>query len=341
MKMWARMGIGVAAIALAVAAGTGAYAMRGRDGSPKDATRDADTQQKRAADDASGSSLAMCAVEVPECNDLIVLPEGEQARCAEAVESCVDTPCVGGPAVDCMAPQPSGVCYTLDTDPITTRCAEEGCAPSEPVGAPVDEPMPTDLETGAAPPPAVEPGAIGTGCLGEDPCAISSEMKCLPPDCAISSDGTIACPEPVPCEIPPVGATPFTVEPDATAIAEGASSDSDELPPPTEPCVIDPCYGNDPYAGIPADCPPVCEPPVAPDGSTETAAPCSAPCDQPDPESLVHPCTPPEPCTPADEPAAEPEVDTRPCPSTGGGGSSGSSGSAPSDPGVVEPVPDQ
>ncbi|MBI5287530.1 MAG: hypothetical protein HY873_01000 [Chloroflexi bacterium] len=344
MKMWTRLGIGVVAIALAIAAGTGAYAMRGgRDGSPKQATQETDTQQKRAADDSAGT-MAMCVAEVPDCNDMVVLPEGDQARCAADAGTCIDTPCVGGPAVDCMAPEPSGVCYSLDTEPITTQCVDTGCAQPMPVDPPTDvEPVPGAPEDapggGVLTAPAEENGTIGVGCLGEDPCTISSEMKCLPPDCAISSDGTIFCPEPVPCEVPPVDVTPITIEPDATAVAEGGSTRGDEpAPPATEPCVIDPCFGNDPYAGIPENCPPLCEPPAAPNGSTEPAMPCAAPCDQPDPEGLVHPCAPIDPCVSPDQPATEPEGDVRECPPSTGGGAPGSSGSSSSGAGVVEPA---
>jgi len=340
MKMWTRLGIGAAAIALAIAAGTGAYAMRGgRDGSPRSASQETDRQQKRAADDTSGS-MAVCVAEVPDCNDMVVLPDGDQARCAAEAETCIDTPCEGGPAVDCIAPEASGVCYTLETEPIATQCVDIGCARPVPAEPPIDVvPVPGVPESGVEPAPGGERGAIGAGCLGEDPCTISSEMKCLPPDCAVSSDGTITCPEPIPCEVPPVDATPVVIEPDATAVVEGGSTRGDEpAPPPTEPCVIDPCFGNDPYAGIPESCPPLCEPPDAPDGSTEPAMPCSAPCDEPDPESLVHPCTPIDPCVSPDQPAPAPEDDVQKCPPSTGGGEGGSSGSSSSGSGVVEPV---
>jgi len=335
MKMWTRLGIGVAAIALAIAAGTGAYAMRGeRDGSPKGATQERGADQKRSADEAPGA-LALCVEDVPGCNDMIVVSEDDAARCAEDAETCIDTPCEGGPAVDCIVPEASGVCYTLDTDPITTSCVDTGCAqplPFEP--APDDLPMPDAPASGAEPATGEAGGAIGTGCLGEDPCSISSEMKCLPPDCAISSDGTITCPEPVPCDIPAVDATPIVIEPDATAVSESEDPATDEPALAAEPCVVDPCLGNDPTAGIPANCPPLCEPPAAPDGSTVPAVPCSSPCEQPDPESLVHPCAPVEPCASPDRLATEPEGEKEECAPAGGG----TSGSSSSGTGVVEPV---
>jgi len=82
------------------------------------------------------------------------------------------------------------------------------------------------------------------------------------------------------------------------------------------------------------DCPPLCEPPAAPDGSTAPAVPCSSPCEQPDPESLVHPCAPVEPCASPDRLATEPEGEKEECAPAGGG----TSGSSSSGIGIVEPV---
>jgi hypothetical protein len=160
-------------------------------------------------------------------------------------------------------------CVTLETDPPTIKCTSFGCdyypmplpmpMPPEDIDAPQTEPgvpedgvvtilpAPVDGEVvdpasgddgttpeevlPTEPPVCVPVDDCGPQPLGEDDVARDLIARCLPPDCAVSDDGAIACPDPLPCVI--------EVDP-----AEG-------VPPAAMPCdVEDPCLG----VGSPCDC---------------------------------------------------------------------------------------
>lgn len=134
------------------------------------------------------------------------------------------------------------VCVQLETDPPQQRCFDTGCGVIEPLPAPppveataiaepdVPAPAPApiddavaeegtvDAEPGVALLPVCEPidkcepslgapaGAEGeTTPTCEPPPACDAPdagVRCLPPDCAVSSDGAVSCPgePPVPCD---------------------------------------------------------------------------------------------------------------------------------------------
>lgn len=199
MKKWTKLGIGIGALVLAIAAGTGAYAMRGDgDGPAKDDVVSRDGQRHAAPEsdgDGGNAVSAMCAPGFPDCVDVVVDPSGDEAKCA------ADGPCdmvAGGngecpPDMACIEPWlmdppvcPDGVpaedcgfvpypCATV-TD-AGTAVAEDGSADE---GGAVIETMPMPAEC--------EPTPV-------EPCEDTGGARCLPPDCAISSDGSVACPD--------------------------------------------------------------------------------------------------------------------------------------------------
>jgi hypothetical protein len=235
MKPWMKFAIPVAAIVIAVVAGTAAYAMR--DGSGDDSPPSAAADEARDDDGnrAAGSQLSqICAAPEdgvegqPECNDTI---DGGQAT--DGFENCAADACdepqlACPPDSACFEPwlmdppscppgvlaeecerliEPAGAyeCVTLESDPPQTRCTFLGCEaaanpdeclkrceelPVEILPAPADgvETAPTIL-------PGFEPATPVCAPPPTDPCP-SDTVRCLPPDCAVSSDGAVACPEP-------------------------------------------------------------------------------------------------------------------------------------------------
>ena len=270
MQVWQRFGIGAAALLLAVAAGTGAYAMRDDDGPAEQAAADTDISSREV--DGGGSVAAMCVEGVPDCDDMIVLP-GDDPVCDESgvcsfpgappncaldaaceplpvdpgctveecygdVEKCEDLARRGElvlcapPDPRCIEPAPDAVAEETVVPlteqelerlcpPLEDPCvADDSCAPYmcvEPMPLPVEEepavpeegaePLPPDVvpcppvDCGEPRPlPPVNDGDVETlpapDCrLAPSPCDDPNE-RCLPPDCAISSDGIVWCPEP-------------------------------------------------------------------------------------------------------------------------------------------------
>jgi hypothetical protein len=346
MNIFIRFGIGVAALALAVGIGAGAYAMYGSDDAPGQRA----TGAPEIADDASaggGGGLAMtCIVGTVDCNDTPDIkyddfgetPEqrcmAEYRDCAEPApctpELCDSVPasgcksgtapdgtsfetCVGcgyaepqpGELVDPVAPVDPPVDLPLEAPTIDP--AVSGPASDFQIAPDVAPPPPTDFQL----PPEFDPEMAGTGCLGIDPCTLSSYSLCQPGDCSISSDGILTCGYMAPCQV-----------------EELLPGETEVKPVPADvPCAVGPCFGNDPLAGAPESCP-------------------SNPCtvyspDQPDgvPCSIVESCGIPDPS------AESPERGTQTCPpvpGNSGGGSSGSgsnssSGSSGSGGSVTEP----
>jgi len=232
MKQWTKIGIAVGAIVLAIAAGTGAYAMRGDDGGGDNATRDSQNDQsdeKRIADPnqedggAGGGLAAICLEGTVDCQDTDLgdpmdqpCPDGgctaENYDCPPD-QSCTDTRLADGEAcpegLDPQAcfpvGQPYEVCVTMESDPPQTKCYAAGC------GSPV-ETLPAEVVTVEAIDPLVDPAeniraekaakireqeaAAGdevVPCTPADDCSSPSPelVRCLPPDCAISSDGAV------------------------------------------------------------------------------------------------------------------------------------------------------
>ena len=229
MQMWTRMAMGIGAIGLAIAAGTGAYAMRGDDAPKPTALQEADGAP---ASDSEGGGLgltAMCVEEQPDCVDTVGAPYGDfgemQVKCAAEAPDCYEANCAadacdGGGFAACDVTDPAVLCAPLiDCTIIVPLPAEVVEIATETVTEPVE--------------PGVAPGGqgdggdpfIGTGCLGSDPCSISSrpDVACLPPDCVIGEGGSVVCTAPV-CEIEVPRGAP-----------DGVSSS--DCPPPPVVCV--------------------------------------------------------------------------------------------------------
>jgi len=258
MKKWTKLGIGIGALVLAIAAGTGAYAMRGGSDAPaRDdvVSRDGQRHAGPESDGSGGSAVsAMCAEGVPDCGDVVVEPAGDDARCAadgpcdmvagDDAKCAADGPCdmvAGGgacpPGMACIEPWlmnppvcpdrvPEAECgWTpypcLETGHGSgTAIAQEGYAeeggttiaitPMPPVDVtPVDPApgmpvpcLPVDpcvMPMYPLPEPGVEDRILPMPAPCEpvpvEPCDDTGGARCLPPDCSVSSDGSIVCPD--------------------------------------------------------------------------------------------------------------------------------------------------
>jgi hypothetical protein len=323
MKTWMRFAVGAAALALAIAVGTGAYAMRGTDEAPS--RQSADLPESEDAPLGGGGGVAAACIEgSTDCNDTpdIVYEDAgdspakcaaDAADCAEPA-ACPDEGCTAGFAQNCV---------TLETDPAPAECYEFNCGVLPPGIEPGVEPDVEPIDPALVDPPAdgdppaasdlpitteepfilpageVEGGTIGAGCLGIDPCTISSRpvIGCLPPDCAVSSDGAIDCPTYLVCD------EPIVVDP--MPPVEGGETEIKPFPA-QQICSVD-CLTKDPVTGDPL----LCETKPCVSGAPALGAP----------EGIVEECT---------------IVD--PAPGSGSGSSDGSSGggSAP-----ALPVPER
>lgn len=200
MKRWTKLSIGAAAVVLAIAAGTAAFAMRGGDDA---------SSQKRAADDAGGA-FGICIEGATDCVDVVVSPdqsgdegiaEGEPppsaGMCAPGVTDCVDT--VVDPA--------GGTCLEGTTDCVDTVMDPPAC----PEGMTMEECFPEGPPAGYDC-VALESFPVQVKCtpIGDDgdPCSPEPDanVRCLPPDCAVSSDGSITCPDDANTDPPAGGA---------------------------------------------------------------------------------------------------------------------------------------
>jgi hypothetical protein len=113
-------------------------------------------------------------------------------------------------------------CVTLESDPIQVKCTPV-CEtnPPSPDGADTDLPV----------------------CTLPEECAQAGEAdRCLPPDCAVSSDGSVACPGSEPCDpaasdcgsTEPGVACPEGVTPEECARG-GSGGGTDAAPPDVDP----------------------------------------------------------------------------------------------------------
>lgn len=152
-----------AGIVLAIGVGsTGAYLLTAGDSDgdePATASRTDDARDSGG----NGAGLAMCAPDVPDCNDTIVLPDDitecvarEDGIDCEFPEERKDVP-------DCVVILPEGAAPEIDPAP-------DGM----------------DLPDGIAADLDARRGVSGGS---------TDECADLPPDCAVSSDGETVCPE--------------------------------------------------------------------------------------------------------------------------------------------------
>ncbi len=241
--MWKGLVIVAGAALLIVTTGTAVVAMINDD---DDGRARVTSNERPLGPQGGGAISAVCAPDVPDCQDTIVEGDGfeqcateepcgdfDYAKCAADTE-CIEPMlapeivCPEGASVESCFPAglPAGFdCLERESFPVQVVCFWTGCVPygddgvtTVPAPLPVEprigdeplvDPVDPDIAVGEPAPPtevcvppvdcALEEVVI-EGCLGT-PCNRSSELnaRCLPPDCAISSDGAISCPLPEPC----------------------------------------------------------------------------------------------------------------------------------------------
>jgi hypothetical protein len=232
MKNLNKLGVGLAAVVLAVAAAGGAWAMWGGDddgGSPTQSER-----QVNPEDDGGDAAGATCLEGTTDCQD--DPSNGGSAAgstCLVGAADCADNPGVatGGGMAMCVQDHPDcndmiiGEGGDCAQDQVCTEpdviCDTDGCSQVNCGVAPVDgEPTLTPEEYERA----------LKACEENQPAPCddtpASAGRCLPPDCSVSSDGQIACPEPVegdgtgqsePGSVPPSAGTGAGIDPVAPA----------------------------------------------------------------------------------------------------------------------------
>jgi hypothetical protein len=201
-KRWTTLLIGGVVIAVVVAAGTSAWAMNGGDDDRPATTSDTRDEGAPAGDGASsaclegatdcadnpgGGALGMCVEGVTDCVDVVVDPGGTMPACPETgceaepppAEACAADACIDPVACPEEIPYEECVRYADEQ-----KCAQDGlgnvrCFP-EPC---VDVPVPGE--------PAIEPACPPVTPPDNAPPTDGD----LPPDCAVSSDGEISCPD--------------------------------------------------------------------------------------------------------------------------------------------------
>ena len=245
MRTWMKYGIGIAAVVLALAAGTAAFAIMGDDdgGSGDTASNERQADPQTASDD--GGSLGQCAPGVTECNDVASI-------CLEGATDCDDTIDSGDAA--------GGTCLEGTTDCVDTPGVAGRCLPESP-----------DCDDTISVPMYCEPGQTIEQCFpdgipGGYECvtleSLPIQVECflieggdveVSPDCAVSSDGSVSCPEEKPCEDP------------AGCAGAGSCGSADGQ---TSECTTDPGCPPDAGCGIAvpeeANQPPEVEPQPAP-----------------------------------------------------------------------------
>jgi hypothetical protein len=198
MKKWNKLGVGLAAVMLAVAAAGGAWAMwGGDDGGSSGSTRQESTDDgsgggdgvdsaclagaEDCQDDPSqgGAAGSTCLVGAADCQDNPGVSGGGMAMCVQDHPDCNDM--IIGEGGDCAQDQ---VCTEPDVACDGDGCSRIGCALVDPAeGEPTLTPEEQERALKACEdnPPA--------------PCddTPGSSERCLPPDCSISSDGELAC----------------------------------------------------------------------------------------------------------------------------------------------------
>jgi hypothetical protein len=208
MKQWNKLGVGIVALVLAVAVAGGAYAMwGGDDGEPgTEAGRDAGQgdgvesiclEGAEDCDDTIGDDAAgRCLPETLDCDDTI--GGGAAGTCPEGTEDCVDADLGGAAGGTCL--EGSGDCIDTPLGGQATGGGLAMCAPGvtdcvdvvvDPASDCVTEP---GIDAEAITPEELERLKAACEQRGAE-CDDTPGARCLPPDCAVSSDGSISCPD--------------------------------------------------------------------------------------------------------------------------------------------------
>lgn len=215
------------------------------------------------------AGLAMCAPGFPDCNDMVILPvDGDAADCAADGPGCMGTGypecapgmaciepwlmdppvCPDGVSIDDCFPDgvpPGYECLTLESFPVQIKCYPVPCE-VYPLPLPAETPLSEDELKRREEEALIDPAVAPTPCVPPtEPCG-GPAVRCLPPDCAVSSDGSLYCtPECVPgpavdcvildCE---PGSVVHCIEPDGGGQSEpgsgGGSGPSVVDPPPDQ-----------------------------------------------------------------------------------------------------------
>jgi hypothetical protein len=277
-KVWKGLIILAGAALLVLTTGTAVVAMiNDDDGGVRVVADDRRTNPQ------GGAVAAICARDVPDCQDTIVDGGASFEQCATE-EPCVDfdakcaadSPCFERRVLEALSCEPGQsieVCYpdgpptgydcvTQESFPVQVVCFPVDCVPYDdggvtilpaptPYDKPIEEPQ-SGIDVGEP-----NPSTITTVCTsphvlcdGADPSAVhcppiidpcspdpDPTVRCLPSDCAISSDGAIDCPLPQPCV--PIDDTGVTApEPGCEQAAPPAGGRSNEGSPGAEATVI-------------------------------------------------------------------------------------------------------
>lgn len=284
MKTWTRLGIGFAALALAVALGTAAYAMSGDDDEPAAVVAEDARDETTDGDAAQGEGLgltAICIEGAEDCVDTIDVPYGDfgelPAKCAAEAVDCVEPECAAVTVTDAAPPDelvdPVPADQTAEEELEADIQAREAAAEREAAA-----PQPAECIN---PLPICEDPTM-SACIPRD-CLLMADGSVVcggnpPPDCAVSSDGSVSCPDPAPIDCGPIepdAADEFTtlpcvVEPCVPGPAVDCALVDPCVPGPATDCgVIDCPSGIDPAVDVPAGAPPPC---IEPGISTDPGA---------------------------------------------------------------------
>jgi hypothetical protein len=232
-----KLALPLAALVFGIAAGTGAYAMRGDDGGDRTVQADQDESLGERQMSGDDGSLAICIEGATDCADT---PLGDEP-CPEDGCSAMPAPCPPDsaciepwlmdpptcpedvPAEECKRLIEEGGyydCVTLESDPPQTKCV--AVPPCDTVEGPIttlpgsidpadDSDSMVDPIDGADGGEEINPAADDRDALVDplpcppiDECGVNvgapdvaddAAARCLPPDCSVSSDGAVACPE--------------------------------------------------------------------------------------------------------------------------------------------------
>ncbi|MEX2245452.1 MAG: hypothetical protein WEC75_02080 [Dehalococcoidia bacterium] len=205
-------------LVLGLALGGGAYALSNDDGGERPAA----VQDEDAPGGDGGAVSAVCAPGHPDCVDTIVDGEGGGfATCLEGATDCADFPEGAGDKQKCI---PDTECVEPGPADCPQGIAVGECDPN--AGGECYEILPLPVEEDGAT-VTVVPGPTPFACDPPEPGRCEDTERCLPPDCAVSSDGSVACPDAPP---PSEGEGSGSSEPGSSGGAEA------------EPAVVDPLH---------------------------------------------------------------------------------------------------
>jgi len=262
-RMWRTLILGLGALVVAVTTGTAVMAaMNDQDDPP--ATR-------QARDESAGDSAtvaAVCVEGVPDCEDMIVEGGGAAGACLVGATECNDTPGFAQCATDepcgdfdarcaadtvCVEPWlmeapvcPEGMayeecfpdgappgwdCLQLESFPVQVRCYPVGCTPAD---GPISilplpgEDLPLEVEPQIDP---ADPSLVDPGVAVGEPVPMPAPIECLPPECEVLDDGSIACKTQPPVEC---GPTETCIAPDCAVSSDGSVFCPDPAPFPCD-----------------------------------------------------------------------------------------------------------